>query len=178
MTAALRLPDPFTPGATSATAATPTCSCCCCCCAVSVVSASVALPRGFARDLRAEEPPRRNRFAMVLLALVPGLTLVLWYLLVRYADLGPDPGGTILLLGFGAAIAAVTLITAWSGPLVWILSFGRILLWIGAGILEFLLVLFSLVLGPLALVPALGYVAALGWLPRWLNRRYKKDGDR
>ncbi|MFI9009658.1 hypothetical protein ACIGNX_20750 [Actinosynnema sp. NPDC053489] len=43
MTTALRLPDPFTPDTTTASAATPTCSCCCRCCAVSAVGGAIAL---------------------------------------------------------------------------------------------------------------------------------------
>ena len=60
MTTALRLPDPFTPDTTAASAATPTCSCCCCCCAVTAVGSAVALPAGLADDLAEAGQPRRK----------------------------------------------------------------------------------------------------------------------
>lgn len=48
---AYRLPDPFSPGARSATAATPTCCCCCCCCVATVVTAPIVLHNGLRHDM-------------------------------------------------------------------------------------------------------------------------------
>jgi len=50
---AYRMPDPFSPGAISPTAATPTCCCCCCCCLASTIVTPVALYRSLARDTAA-----------------------------------------------------------------------------------------------------------------------------
>ncbi|PRX51111.1 hypothetical protein B0I33_101264 [Prauserella shujinwangii] len=174
MTAPLRLPDAFTPGATRAAAATPTCSCCCCCCccAVSTVGATVALPAGFAKDVRAERegnpPGARARLAAVLLGALPALTIVVGYLLGR--DLEPM---TVLQLALPIAAGTALVFAALGGSRRPWHSAGRVVLWAAAFIAEFL-VLLPVFLTGLHLVLGIAYLAALVLVPRCLLRAYRR----
>lgn len=136
---AVRLPDGFTPGTTRAAAATPTCSCCCCCCcAVSAVSATVALPAGFARDVAGKDrdgPGERRAAgrARVLLALLPALLIAAGYFAVT--ELGSWT--TALSVPAALACAAAFLIAAAGGsPAPW-RSAVRLALWCALAVAEF-----------------------------------------
>jgi hypothetical protein len=178
VTAALRLPDAFTPGRTGAAAATPTCCCCCCCCAVSVVSASVALPSVFSEDLR-ELPPDtvsrgRRGTVVILLALLPWLPVILPFV--------PDSPvfDHLFADGIAAPLLGVAAITAMIGGALsalggsrtpWRVA-ARAVFWTAAGVAEFFVLLFSLFAGPLVLVLVPVYVFLLIWLPLRVYARY------
>ncbi|WP_199431884.1 hypothetical protein [Qaidamihabitans albus] len=173
-TPALRLPDAFSPGATRAAAATPTCSCCCCCCCcvVSTVSATVALPAGFAKDLR-RQPPHvegggRPTLATLLLGLLPVLMLVLGYFLLQ--DYEPVPAAALATALTGGTAFVVAALGGSQRP--WN-SAGRLLLWIAVGFVEFLVCAALLVSG-LVVVFGICYVAAVVVAPVLLLRGYRR----
>lgn len=171
MTAALRLPDALTPGRTSAAAATPTCCCCCCCCAISVVSASVALSSGFAKDVqeRPPEPAGRRTVAKVLLAILPGLLVTLLFVLPG----GPGEwlfGERGLLAAAGTAVL-VAAVSAFGGARTpWRASI-RFAGWAIAAAAEFCLILVCLLGFPALGVPA--YLFLLVLVPMAVARRYR-----
>jgi lysylphosphatidylglycerol synthetase-like protein (DUF2156 family) len=178
MTAALRLPDAFTPGRTSAAAATPTCCCCCCCCAVTVVSASVALPSVYIDDVRNRRPKPvargRRETVATLLALIPWVLVLLLFV--------PDSELSDLLFsdGFAIVMLAGAAITAMAGGVLSALGGSRTpwrvaahaVLWTAIGVVEFFAILFSLFTGYLLLVLVLAYLVLLVWLPLKVYARY------
>lgn len=113
MTAPLKLPDAFTPGATTAVAATPTCCCCCCSCAVSTVTATVALPTGYLAERR--EQKKRTTFGAALTAIglgaipVAGLTVVI----LQFTEILRFEAPLVFLVVVGvAAVVLATLLAA------------------------------------------------------------------
>ncbi|WP_158887334.1 hypothetical protein [Amycolatopsis anabasis] len=180
MTAALRLPDAFTPGATSATAATPTCSCCCCC-AISTIGASVTLPNGLLADLRAQRPAtdRRPRggIATGVLWLLPGVLATLFVIRLdeRHWSLFTGPRAALpgLLLELGGASMAALLLsllggskTSWRTPL-------RLLAWCVLAVAEFIAVFLGFLIYPLFYLMASAYLITLLWLPGAVRRHYR-----
>jgi hypothetical protein len=170
MTAALRLPDAFTPGRTSAAAATPTC--CCCCCAISVVSASVALPAGFTQDVQ-ERPPEpsfgRRTVAKVLLAILPSLLVALPFVFTG------GPGEWLLgeggLLAAGGTALLGAAVSAFGGsPTPWRASI-RFTGWVLVAVAEFCLILVCLLGFPVLGIPA--YLAGLVLVPMAVAKRYR-----
>ena len=178
MTAALRLPDAFTPGRTSAAAATPTCCCCCCCCAISIVSASVALPSVYNEDVRARRPNtvsrRRRETVATLLALLP------WVLVIPPFVTDSDVVERLFTNGFAVTMLAVAAIAAMIGGALSALGGSRtpwrvaaqVVFWTAVGVVEFFVVLFSLVAYPLLLVTIPAYFVLLVWLPLKVYARY------
>jgi hypothetical protein len=115
---AFRLPDQFTPGAVTATAATPTCCCCCCCCLASTLTTPIVLHGGLGRDLaRVSEPERPERHEKaraysILVWFASLLATVLIAINLTKSD------GTFLILVAAIVLmtaAAVALIAAWAG---------------------------------------------------------------
>lgn len=174
MTTPLRLPDPFTPGTTQATAATPTCSCCCCCCCVvSAVSTSVALPAGFLRDLDKQRAPQdtflapeRRIAATIALALVPACVIGA---LLFLADEIKFPAVALIPLSV-AALTVVVVSTLggsrspFSGPL-------RLLVGTAAGLAEMIVAWPLLAAGPVGMTV---YGAAVLAIPWALLRHYRR----
>jgi hypothetical protein len=177
MTTALRLPDAFTPGRTSAAAATPTCCCCCCSCAISVVSASVALPSVFNEDVRKQQPTavsrgRRDTVAMLLAALPWVLVLLPFVLPSRTVNrLCSDGVGSVALIVLVATVTTGFLSAAGGSRTPWRTA-GYFLLWTGVAALEFGLILTLLFAVPLLLVTVPAYLVLLSWLPRKIYKRY------
>lgn len=174
MTTPLRLPDPFTPGTTQATAATPTCSCCCCCCCVvSAVSTSVALPAGFLRDLDKQRAPQdtflapeRRIAATIALALVPACMIGA---LLFLADEIKFPA--VALIPWSVAALTVVVVSMlggsrspFSGPL-------RLLVGTAAGLAEMIVAWPLLAAGPLGTAIYGAAILAIPWL---LLRHYRR----
>lgn len=180
MTTPLRLPDPFTPGTTQATAATPTCSCCCCCCCccccvVSAVSTSVALPAGFLRDIDAQRvalettpTPGRRIPASILLALVPAAMIGVFLLLADEIEF-------LALIPWSVAALAIAVISVLGGSRSPFSGTLRLLMGTVAGMAEIFVAWPLLAAGPLGIAV---YGAAVVAVPLLLLRHYRRERAR
>ncbi|HEV7980709.1 hypothetical protein [Amycolatopsis sp.] len=174
MTAALRLPDAFTPGRTSAAAATPTC--CCCCCAISAVSASVVLPAVFMEDVRQQRPTglsrdRRDGVALLLAAL-PWLLLILPFVLPSSTtDRLFAAGGQRIVLAVVVTTVLTAILAALGGSRTPWHTAGYFVLWAGIAVVESLLVLATLHVYGLFFFTVPVYLFLLFRLPRKIHER-------
>ncbi|SDI89794.1 hypothetical protein SAMN05192558_102573 [Actinokineospora alba] len=113
---ALRLPDQFTPGALSATAATPTCCCCCCCCLASTLTTPIVLHGGLGRDLaRVAERPERHKKARAYSVLVWFAALLATLLIAMNLTVSGEAFLVLVTAIVLMSAAAVASIASWAG---------------------------------------------------------------